>query len=667
MATVNEYLRKLQLNQKENQKQIDEYIKELKKNEGNGKFKIPVGKIDCFYENILDKIKNGKGVLIYSDYDVDGIFSCVMMIETLQQIAKQELDKDPNNTKIKDFFEKLRFKIPTRTEGYGISADYIKAALKSNIIDYIITCDNGTQKSVVPIVTDENYKNKVFVFDHHANGDFGNYDNILNPNTDGKVEISTGILLYRFFEKLSSRKKIELPNLADLAAFTAVADVASLDSNRDIIEQGLNIINNAGISYTNASKEIDKLGEKVVSQIRQNDTEKAYKNIAKIEKLNEKQGQILELANLTRPFYKKLFQNRENITTKDLSFSAIPLINALNRLEANSNFLVKMLQIKQENEANNNMLNSGIYILNELNNKRKELAFEATKNALQNVKEKGLEKDPLIFVYVENTKIGLCGLIAQRIFDNTGADVIVGTDVNDKIIFSGRGNNVFDNLTRLMNFKLEAKDIFSFGGHLKALGGSIKDHTRFNELLKEALASNIFISNKNTTELDLAKDSFNILEKPVSLFEYNELSKHLTKITGAIPYSKNFLAPVIITSDMILNKDAVMGKAKQKDFVLLKLAVTDPINDKTESIDFICPGKNALDLIENSENVSKNNKLPIFLMELSNNNFDFSKDTFSGKIVFKEQLIPENFLEKIKKNNVQEQKVATSIKIWKLS
>lgn len=663
MATVNEYLRKLQLNQKENQKQIDEYIKELKKNEGNGKFKIPVGKIDCFYENILDKIKNGKGVLIYSDYDVDGLFSCVMMIETLQHIAKQELDKDPNNTKIKDFFEKLRFKIPTRTEGYGISADYIKAALKSNIIDYIITCDNGTQKSVVPIVTDENYKNKVFVFDHHANGDFGNYDNILNPNTDGKVEISTGILLYRFFEKLSSRKKIELPNLADLAAFTAVADVASLDSNRDIIEQGLNIINNAGISYTNASKEIDKLGEKVVSQIRQNDTEKAYKNIAKIEKLNEKQGQILELANLTRPFYKKLFQNRENITTKDLSFSAIPLINALNRLEANSNFLVKMLQIKQENEANNNMLNSGIYILNGLNNKRKELAFEATKNALQAVKEKGLEKDPLIFVYVENTKIGLCGLIAQRIFDNTGADVIVGTDVNDKIIFSGRGNNVFDNLTRLMNFKLEAKDIFSFGGHLKALGGSIKDHTRFNELLKEALASNIFISNKNTTELDLAKDSFNILEKPVSLFEYNELSKHLTKITGAIPYSKNFLAPVIITSDMILNKDAVMGKAKQKDFVLLKLAVTDPINDKTESIDFICPGKNALDLIENSENVSKNNKLPIFLMELSNNNFDFSKDTFSGKIVFKEQLIPENFLEKIKKNNVQEQKVATSIKI----
>ncbi len=663
MATVNEYLRKLQLNQKENQKQIDEYIKELKKNEGNGKFKIPVGKIDCFYENILDKIKNGKGVLIYSDYDVDGIFSCVMMIETLQHIAKQELDKDPNNTKIKDFFEKLRFKIPTRTEGYGISADYIKAALKSNIIDYIITCDNGTQKSVVPIVTDENYKNKVFVFDHHANGDFGNYDNILNPNTDGKVEISTGILLYRFFEKLSSRKKIELPNLADLAAFTAVADVASLDSNRDIIEQGLNIINNAGISYTNASKEIDKLGEKVVSQIRQNDTEKAYKNIAKIEKLNEKQGQILELANLTRPFYKKLFQNRENITTKDLSFSAIPLINALNRLEANSNFLVKMLQIKQENEANNNMLNSGIYILNGLNNKRKELAFEATKNALQAVKEKGLEKDPLIFVYVENTKIGLCGLIAQRIFDNTGADVIVGTDVNGKIIFSGRGNNVFDNLTRLMNFKLEAKDIFSFGGHLKALGGSIKDHTRFNELLKEALASNIFISNKNTTELDLAKDSFNILEKPVSLFEYNELSKHLTKITGAIPYSKNFLTPVIITSDMILNKDAVMGKAKQKDFVLLKLAVTDPINDKTESIDFICPGKNALDLIENSENVSKNNKLPIFLMELSNNNFDFSKDTFSGKIVFKEQLIPENFLEKIKKNNVQEQKVATSIKI----
>ncbi len=142
MATINEYLRKLQLNQRENQKKVDEYIRELKKNDSNGRFKIAVGKIDCFYENILDKIKNGKGVLIYSDYDVDGIFSCVMMIETLQHIAKQELDKNPNNTKIKDFFDNLRFKIPTRTEGYGISPEYIKAALNSNIVDYIITCDN---------------------------------------------------------------------------------------------------------------------------------------------------------------------------------------------------------------------------------------------------------------------------------------------------------------------------------------------------------------------------------------------------------------------------------------------------------------------------------------------------------------------------------------------
>ena len=55
--------------------------------------------------------------------------------------------------------------------------------------------------------------------------------------------------------------------------------------------------------------------------------------------------------------------------------------------------------------------------------------------------------------------------------------------------------------------------------------------------------------------------------------------------------------------------------------------------------------------------------LNIFLMYLSNNNFYFSKYTFYVKIVFKEQIIPENFLEKIKKNNVQEQKVATSIKI----
>lgn len=663
-------------NSKINKKEINNAISNFKKNSASGEFHIPVGKIDHFYKNISNQIKKGNGVLIYADYDVDGMLSCTMMIETLAAIAKQEVKKGNADEKsAKAFLEKLKFKIPKRTDGYGISQNFVKAVLQTGSINYIITCDNGTHKSVLPIIADEHYKDKYFAFDHHANGDFGKFPNIFNPNVDGKVEISTGILLYKFFDKLSQRHDLELPDLADLAAFTAVSDVASLDSNRDIVQKGLNIINNAEASYNLITKKIDTLGEEIVNQITNKNFEKAEKGIEKIGKMENLQAEIEKLAKLRRPIFSYFFKNKSVISTKDLAFGAIPMMNAINRIGADSEPFIRMVMQKQESvdtdTKTKDFLDNGYAALNHLNERRKKVAYEATKQALHSIEVKQIKNNPFILVFTENLSVGINGLVAQRVFDNTGADVIAASRVNSgkdtgKIVFSGRGENVHNNLTRLMNYYAELnKDTdkepcFSFGGHLKALGGSIKNLKEFTELLKMAIENNILISNDATSELDLAKQSHIVLSKPITLFEYVELSKYLTQKTDAIPYSKNFLAPVIVTHDMISNADTAAAKTKTQDFVMLKLGFKNPLSDIIEKVDFIATSDSAEILINKSKEIAENRKMPIFLMELSNNcSADGDIEAFSGKIVFAEQLDPIDF---IKPHKTPKEKISSGIK-----
>lgn len=669
---VNLFLKQLSKNFQTNKKEINAFIKEFKQNDSAGKFDVETDKINCFYKNIADKINSGKRVFIYADYDVDGIFSCAMLIENLRALAKIELAKNPQNQEnINKFVKNIRFKIPSRDDGYGINEKYLHAILDTNTADYVITCDNGTHKPMHNVIKDENYKDKMFVFDHHANGDFSQFDNVINPNIDGTIEISTGILLYRFFEKLAKNKKIELPELADLATFTAISDVASLDSNRDIVEKGLNIINNAYNNFVKLNSKIELLQEKAMQEYSSENnsfTQKGQRRIKRLQNIMKSQEELKKLAELKRPLYYYFFNYKqdEQITSKDLAFSAIPKINSLNRTGSDAGFFVAMLLCKEiGSQISTDEFKNAYEVLNILNNDRKKITSAATREALKIIKDNNLGLNPLIYINLNKIYIGIAGLVASKIHEQTGADVIVsGKSKTTDIVFSGRGNSVFNNLSILQN-EFSLNPSFSFGGHLQALGGKIYDEELFNTQLQEAIDKKLLIQHANDKN-EIIKENFKILSKPISIFELVELSKHLTEKTGSIPYSKNFVVPIIISKDMIQNYDTALAKAKSNDFVSLTLSFEKPQkdgNNEIETIKFITNSDDALELLEKSRNSA--NSLPIFYIELSNNCYDNFKDVFSGKISYKENMLSVDFIEteEIKKPSV---KSAPSVKYQKL-
>lgn len=657
MNKIDVFFKKSEENAKANEKLIKEHISNATKLYKEGTFKIEVAKIDCFYDNIIDCIKNGKKVLIYADYDVDGMFSCIMMLETLKNIAancsvKQIADKE-NALK---FISSLRYVIPNRAMGYGISSEYLSGAYNSGI-DYIITCDNGTHGSVAEMITDKEYKNKIFVFDHHSSGDFSKYKYILNPNVDGKTEISTGILLYKFFEKLSDRKQLNLKMYPDLATFTAISDVATLNSHRNIIKLGLNQLNNAEYSFEKLENKILNISQELQEKLQSGKVSQnaLVKKIEEIKSMTLTQEEIKKYALERRPMLSKLLFDNEKkvISIQDLQFNAIPKLNAINRMGADANFLMKALMIRNDknyNDEKEEQINECLYSLNYLNNERKSITSSASKEALEYLQISKKENDNFHFLYMPNTNIGIAGLIASRIVEKTNSDTIVAANVNGKISFSGRGDTVKKNLEILRDYfvqenQSECKE-FSFGGHEKALGGSIYDLNAFERAVVKLNKEGKFIKNKNNENIENnLKSDFTILENSVTIEDMVSLSKCLTELTDGLPYQKKVLCSVLMTEDMITNKDDTLAKAKNKDFVSMKVGMFNPLTESENQINIISRSDDAVELIKSLEKSSANNQIGVVLMELSHNCYDDNLGVFSGKILYQKSITPNEFLD----------------------
>lgn len=100
-------------------------------------------------EKILGAINNNERILIYGDYDVDGITSVALLFSILRE-----------------FTTNLYYYIPNRfQEGYGLNEEAIDIAFKNNI-KLIITVDCGIS-SISEVERANNYGIDVIVTDHH--------------------------------------------------------------------------------------------------------------------------------------------------------------------------------------------------------------------------------------------------------------------------------------------------------------------------------------------------------------------------------------------------------------------------------------------------------------------------------------------------------------------
>jgi len=179
---------------------------------------------------IHDSILDGKKIIIFGDYDVDGVTASVLMVQVLRQY-----DADV------DFYIPNRFK-----EGYGLTMGALQNVLQLKP-ELIITVDCGV-RSVEEVDYAKNEGVDVIITDHHQPFDSLPKANAVicpkQPDDDYPFKELAGVgIAYKLSQGLLEKypiPNIEFENWADLVAVGTIADMAPLvDENRALVRKGL--------------------------------------------------------------------------------------------------------------------------------------------------------------------------------------------------------------------------------------------------------------------------------------------------------------------------------------------------------------------------------------------------------------------------------------------
>lgn len=184
--------------------------------------------MDKAIERIQRAVENNERILIYGDYDADGITSTLILYEGLEMVGAD-----------------VHYYLPNRlTDGYGPNEERWLALKEEWNIDLIITCDNGvTGHQPVERMKAEGID--VIITDHHEiQADLPDAYAVIHPNhPKGEYPFKdlsgAGVAL-----KVTSALLEEIvPEALELAAIGTVADMVSLtDENRTIVLSGLNLM-----------------------------------------------------------------------------------------------------------------------------------------------------------------------------------------------------------------------------------------------------------------------------------------------------------------------------------------------------------------------------------------------------------------------------------------
>ena len=185
--------------------------------------------MDKTVKRILKAVENKEKIIVYGDFDVDGITATVTLWEYLYHTLKAN---------VKPY-------IPHKVdEGYGLNEVSLKK-LSDESADLIITVDCGIRD--VELI--KKFQGKTFdiiVTDHHKIGDaVPKAFSIIHPALEGGKYpfkgISGGVVAWKLVEALRlSKDKSAETKLNDLVALSTVCDVMPLeDENRAIVKLGL--------------------------------------------------------------------------------------------------------------------------------------------------------------------------------------------------------------------------------------------------------------------------------------------------------------------------------------------------------------------------------------------------------------------------------------------
>lgn len=401
--------------------------------------------MDIAIERILKAVEDKEKIVIYSDYDADGI---------------------PGAVVLHDFFKKIGYTnfenyIPHRVlEGFGLNDEAVEEFAKKKV-DLIITIDCG----IADVEVAETIKKKkidLIITDHHlprrdAHGKeilphaFAVIDHKIADNTYPDTDICGSGTIFKVVQALIQKKGKDWNItegwekwLLDMVAIATVSDMVPLTGeNRILAYYGLKVLRKS--------------------------PRKGLQKLLSIIKVDQK-----------------------NITEDDIGFMISPRINAASRMGIPEDAF-HMLTATDDNKAIEYAMH-----LNKINDDRKVIVATMVKEIKKHWKEIDPEKKRKVLVAGNpDWKPSLLGLVANSLLDEHVGPIFLWGREEGKTL---KGSCRSDGCVNIVEMMREVAHVFhEYGGHSAAGGFSV--HFEKIDVLADALeASYIKLSTGTVRE-----------------------------------------------------------------------------------------------------------------------------------------------------------------------
>ncbi len=420
----------------------------------DSKYKKQFDKVIKLFKEIKEK---NKTIVVYTDYDADGITGGAILWETLHLMGFKTMPYVPDRKK----------------EGYGFSVIGIDNVIKLYDPALIISVDHGITK-VKEIKYAKKKGVKVIVTDHHLKAE-------KTPKADAIFhipELSGSGVSYFFakeiFTRLGHPKGVQARSHSDTLRVTLLQDnfetdylsLASIGTIADLVP------------LVGPSRSIVKYGLEAFNKVKRF----GIKHILKQAGIEGKK-----------------------ITPYEVGFIIAPRINAVGRLEHAIDAL-RLLCTTDEKKAFDLAQKVG-----QTNIDRQELvkkSVEEAKKIINSQSVNSLIKNKIIILVSNKWHEGIIGLIASKIAEQFYRPTIVLTKTDGHYKASARSIPSF----HITNFLRSLKEyLVDVGGHAQAAGFTIEE-TKLEKFTKEAQKQ----ANKLIKDKDLERVIFADLKIPVS-------------------------------------------------------------------------------------------------------------------------------------------------------
>jgi single-stranded-DNA-specific exonuclease len=197
--------------------------------------------MDRAVARIQKAIENDEQIVIYGDFDADGVTSTVLLTQALRGLGMMT--------------RQVRPYIPDRVdEGYGLNNEALTKIKEEFEADLVISVDCGI-RSVAEVAHANEIGLDMIITDHHSLGpEMPPATAVINPKRPESQYPETMLagvgIAYKIAQALCQtmpeRVTFELTDLLDLVAIGTVADLAPLlGENRLLVAEGLEVLNTA--------------------------------------------------------------------------------------------------------------------------------------------------------------------------------------------------------------------------------------------------------------------------------------------------------------------------------------------------------------------------------------------------------------------------------------